>query len=180
MVYSPLQILQAFRNWFITQSGFRWGESRRNWTPEIKGFFGQLGQRDGFFPIYTRRRPRQSEYLVDLVWKVERPRRYLELALESELSGKRGEIMKDFEKLLDIKANIKVGLFQLNSDIGQDVIQKMQDKLLEQAYPISSEKYLIILLRYLENQGEVEICGFELSVTGRAEEIERNSYTFAN
>jgi len=117
---------------------------------------------------------------VDLVWKIERPRRYLELALESELSGKRSEIMKDFEKLLDVKANIKVGLFQLNSDIREDLIQKMQDRLLEQAYTIPSEKYLVILVRYLANQGEVEICGVEFSITGRAEEIGRDSYPFPN
>lgn len=178
MVYSPLGIYTAFRNWFIKQSGFRWGESRRNWTPRIKRFFGLLGQQDGFTSVYTRRIPRQSEYLVDLVWKIERPRRYLELALESELSGKRSEIMKDFEKLLDVKANIKVGLFQLNSDIGEDLIEKMRDKLLEQAYPISSEKYLIILLRYLTNQSEVGIYGVELSITGRVEEVWRDSYPF--
>ena len=180
MVYSLQQILHAFRNWLISESNLAWNETRRNWTPRIKAFFGQLGRRGGFIPIYTRASPKQSEYLLDLVWKVESPRRFLELGMESELSGRPSEIMKDFEKLLDVKANIKVGVFQLNSDTEEKTIEKMQEKLMEQAYHMQTEKYLVIFLRYhpTRNRGEVEISGHKLSITGEKEEIERDNYSF--
>jgi len=178
LVFSLEHIFLEFRNWLISDSNLTWNQSRHDWTREIKAFFGQLGERNECVSIYTGVRPRESEYLLDLVWKVQSPRRYLELGLESELSGNRARIMRAFEKLLDVKANIKVGLFRLNSDIEDDIIQTMQEKMLEQAYPVQTENYLVIFLRYIIDANQIEIHGCKIFITGRQEDIERNCYPF--
>jgi hypothetical protein len=110
MFFVAMQIFHNFRNWLIYQSGLSWTQNRGDWTSKIKEYFGNLGKAMGYKPIITS--ADTKEYLVDIVWVCEKPDRYLSLAMGSELSERKSDILEDFTKLVDIKAHLKIGLFR--------------------------------------------------------------------
>lgn len=149
----PEEIFINFRDW-LTNSGLAWNQSLRDWTSGIKEFFEQLAN-DRYKVIYSREGV--TEYLVDLVWKVETPNRYLALVLESELSEVRREIIKDFEKLVDIKSKIKIGIFRSNSRSEITIVKDMRKILTSHMIPFASEVYIIIFLNYNRDEGKIYI-----------------------
>ncbi len=68
----------------------------------------------GFEPLTTMSGKEKSfEYLLDLCWNViDQKEIWLEMVLESELSERKVEsTLYDFEKLTDVKAFLKIGIF---------------------------------------------------------------------
>ena len=147
----PEDIFTNFRDW-LSRSGLAWNQTRRDWTSGIKAFFERLANGQ-YRVIYTQEE--ETEYLVDLAWKVENPNRYLALILESELSGVRNDIIADFEKLTDIKAKIKIGIFKVNQRSERRIVNEMRRILSSHMIPFAGEVYIIILINY--NQDERKI-----------------------
>ena len=178
MSTNPANICHKFRNWLNNESGLAWNQSANDWTPRIKEFFGKLGKKSGFHPIFTSNT--ENEYLVDIVWRVNGASRYLALVMESELSRRTVDILEDFEKLVDIKARLKIGLFQLRPRANMDkILEKMKDVLDSQMIVLPKETYLIIFLRYDDENKEILLHAYDLDIKGaRHEKVYGDSFPF--
>lgn len=178
MSTNPANICHKFRNWLNKESGLAWNQSANDWTPRIKEFFGKLGKESGFHPIFTSNT--EKEYLVDIVWRVNGASRYLALAMESELSKRTADILEDFEKLVDIKARLKIGLFQLRPRANMDkILEEMEGVLDSQMIVLPKETYLIIFLRYDDESKEILLHAYDLDIKGaRHEEVYSDSFPF--
>lgn len=140
-----------------------WNQSLTEWTSGIKLFFENFAEEE-YTVIYTREGI--TEYLVDLAWKVERPNRYLALVLESELSGNRQDIIKDFEKLIDIKSRIKVGVFRINPRSEERILKDMQKIARSQMITFADEIYLIIFMKYNREDGRLYLTCYNIDFKG--------------
>lgn len=165
MSLKPDYIVKNFRDWLIKESGLSWEQSLKDWTSNIKEYFGKFGEKEGYEPIFTKKDVK--EYLVDIVWRIKGPQRSLCLAMESELSKNEKNILEDFGKLVDVKALIKVGLFHLRSTITEvKIVEKMKDILTAQWIVWPREIYLIIFMKYDNDRGEIIINAYDLDFKG--------------
>ncbi|MCW3990017.1 MAG: hypothetical protein NWE88_08095 [Candidatus Bathyarchaeota archaeon] len=171
----PANIFTGFRNWLSIQSGLAWNQSRVDWTGGIKQFFQRLGEEAGYRVIYTRED--QTEYLVDLVWKSETPSRHLALALESELSEVRLNILEDFEKLVDIKSRVKIGIFRLRTDNREELLEEMRILLNSQMLTYPDEIYIVIFLRYNAERARLTFTCYNIDYKGISYEEISNNYS---
>ncbi|MCJ7424666.1 hypothetical protein MUP01_10435 [Candidatus Bathyarchaeota archaeon] len=164
MPLNPDRVFRDFRDWLIKESSLSWGQSLKDWTTGIKGCFQKLAKNSGYEPVLTS--IDRKEYLVDIVWKCEHPDRYLSLAMESELSKRDDAILEDFEKLVDIKAHLKIGLFHLRT---RTAIMPMLDemkRILNKQQITFNETYLVIFLSYDDSSEKIFISGYDLDVKG--------------
>lgn len=159
MVISCPKLYKEFRDWLLFKSGLGWKVSHKAWTPKIKEYFGSLAEGEGCQAIYTKRGLKQ-EFLLDMVWLVEKPRQLLELGMEIELSGKRKRYLRAFDKLLHVKANVKVGIFLLDKKGMDSVIEILEQKVIEPQISFN-EEYLIILLSYDSVQKKINVAGYQ-------------------
>jgi len=159
MVVSCAGLYREFRDWLLFKSGLGWKISHKTWTPKIKEYFASLAERNDCQPIYTKRGLRK-EFLLDMVWLVEKPRQLLELGMEIELSGKRKRYLRAFDKLLHVKANVKVGIFLLDTRTTNKIIKIFEQKVIEPQISFK-EEYLIILLSYDDIQKKINIAGYQ-------------------
>lgn len=178
MSLKPDNISRKFRNWLIKESGLAWEQSLKDWTSKIKEYFGELGRQEGFRPVYSKKDA--TEYLVDIVWRVGGPQRYLCLAIESELSKNEKNILEDFEKLVDIKALMKVGLFHTRPLKNERrIVEKMKDILNSQVLVLSNEVYLVIFMKYDSEKEEIILSAYDLDLKGTTHRrIYEDSYPF--
>jgi hypothetical protein len=177
MPASPDSVFKDFRDWLVEESGLSWGQSRKDWTSGIKSCFQKLAITFGYKPVMTGRD--NKEYLVDIVWKCEGPDRYLGLAMESELSKRNDAILEDFEKLVDIKAQLKVGLFHLRTDAETTHLINEMKKILVKQHMTFNETYLVIFLSYDVNLGKIIIRAYDLDVKGIDHRcVSEDSYKF--
>jgi hypothetical protein len=164
MPLNPDLVFKDFRDWLIKESGLSWGQSLKDWTTGIKGCFRKLAKDFDYEPVLTS--TDKKEYLTDIVWKCEHPERYLSLAMESELSKRDDAILEDFEKLVDIKAYLKIGLFHLRTNAAMmPIIDKMK-KILTKQHITFNETYLVIFLSYDESSKKIQINAYDLDVKG--------------
>lgn len=178
MSLKPDYICHKFRNWLLNDSGLAWEQSLKDWTSKIKEYFGKFGKKEGYQPIFTRKDVK--EYLVDIVWRVKGPQRSLCLAMESELSKNEKDILEDFEKLVDVKALIKVGLFHLRPRVKESkIVEKMKDILSSQWIVWPREIYLVIFLMYDYDREEIIISAYDLDFKGATHrKIHGDSFPF--
>lgn len=168
MPFNPYQICNDFRNWLIKGSNLRISDPTPTWTRNIKIFFGNYGISQGYEVRYTS--TRKKEYLVDLVWQCENPDRYTYLALESELSERKREILYDFQKLVDIKSNKKIGIFKLYpNSIIDSYLQDMMSFIRKQFLWLQDETILVIFYKHLNNN-MMELKCYLLNMTGTSSE----------
>ena len=109
----PKDIFQKFMKDFETQ-GFLTKRTIPGMTKILKRYFFEMGKSMGFEPLTTMSGKEKSfEYLLDLCWNViDQKEIWLEMVLESELSERKVEsTLYDFEKLTDVKAFLKIGIF---------------------------------------------------------------------
>jgi len=180
MVLSSNTICKQFRDWLLLTSGLTWSESRVNWTREIKQFFGDLGVKLGYNSLYSSSGRGRPEYLIDLVWLNEGTTRHIQLALESELTKpyKKG-VLEDFIKLLDVKSYINIGIFQLNANKEEEIINDMLLLLNKHIITDPKEIYLVIFLRYDNSTNEIIFSGYDLDYKGtRHEPINIERFNF--
>lgn len=177
MPVNPDSVFKDFRDWLIEESSLSWGQSLKDWTSGIKGCFQKLGMTFGYEPILTS--IDKKEYLVDIVWKFTNYDRYLSLAMESELSKRNDAILEDFEKLVDIKAYLKVGLFHLRTNTATMPIIDEMKTILNKQHITFNETYLVIFLSYDDKSEKILIGAYDLDVKGITHRIvSEDSYKF--
>ncbi len=96
------------------------GTSRGNWTSIFKAELRKLGK-DCNFKVYPDKDINNKEWLLDLCWSKEGPNWKFEfkgivLACEIEWERNLDEIISDFQKLTVIDADIRLFIFQYDSD----------------------------------------------------------------
>lgn len=176
MVLTPQKLYHEFRDWLISDSRLTWKTSRTEWTSAIKDFFCTLATLEGCQPICTRKGA--TEFLLDLVWIVEKPRKRLELGMEVELSGNPQRYLRAFDKLLHVKSNMKVGIFIVKKKLYNEIIDLLSHKVSELDYPISKEEYLVILLGHGSTRKRINIGGYQINIMGGKTKIEKTSLPF--
>jgi hypothetical protein len=158
-----------------------WQDNWDTWTSSILNFFAELGKFykyqiyvDKKYGILNLDNEVSNEYLVDLCWcfldKYEKAN-WIELALESELSGQDIDSIKDdFWKLTDVKAYTKIGIFAPKLKDRQKVLDELSALVAHHGIRIPDEKYLIILILYHgkaeEEKQRIEIAGYEINHLG--------------
>lgn len=170
------RIFKKFRDWLIIYSGLSWNSSMVRWTNAIKQFFKALGSTEGFNVIFTE--SGVSEYLLDLVWMQYSPRRFIQLGLESEMSGNLKRCIRAFGKLVDAKAFIKVGIFRSGSTVRDRWFQKFRQIVVDHMIPIPNEIYLVIFLSFDHGQSKITITCYLLKYTGSYRKIYADSFPF--
>lgn len=159
MVVTVEQLFTAFRDWLTGNHGLTWNSPRGNWTGSIKGFFDNLGSEEGFEVVFTRRGV--PEYLLDLIWILRSPKRFIQLGLESEMSENRSRCIRAFEKLTDTKAYYKIGIFRLSSSMVENsLFQEFRQILNDHDIPIGKERYFVIFLSYNSTQSRIKVTGY--------------------
>lgn len=176
MALTPQKLYQQFRDWLVSESRLTWKTSRTKWTSAIKTFFSDLATREGCQAVCTGKGI--SEFLLDLVWIVKKPRKRLELGMEIELSGNPQRYLRAYEKLLHVKSNTKVGIFIVKTTAYDGIIETLRQKVRELDYPISKEEYLIILLGESNRKKKMDIAGYQIDIMGGTTKIERTSLPF--
>lgn len=150
-------------------------------TSDLLTYFHKLGQTLGYktYGSYNPS-PEGTEYLVDQCWYVEgQSGIWMELALEQELSyDTLDSIKEDFEKLLDIKAFVKVGIFIPRKPEREDVLKLMQELIVRHMINIPGEQYLIIFLTYRSDvkPKSLEIEGHKFDFLGNRESLGSRLY----
>lgn len=173
----PLEDLAvSFRNWLVTNQPLTWNSPKGAWTNAIKQFFDNLGTTEGFGVVYTRRGVK--EYLLDLMWIQERPKRFIQLGLESEMSEIRARCIRAFDKLTDTKAYTKVGIFRTNPTLRTQLIQQFRRKLTDHNIPLHIERYLVIFLSYATTGNQITVTCYLLESTGAQSRLFEEQYPF--
>jgi hypothetical protein len=106
-------------------------DSTTDWTKATKLVLRNLGRQQTKIDVY-------EEWLLDMVWYL-RGKGGIQLAVESEL-GKREAILDDFEKLMCVKAPLKLFLIE-SGDSG--VRKELEGYLAEFGQHIKGETYLL-------------------------------------
>lgn len=177
MVVSCQELYKKFRDWLILESHLSWRVSHEIWTQKIKEYLGSLAEEESCQAIYTKK-GEESEFLLDMVWLVKRPRKLLELGMEIELSGTRKRYLKAFDKLLHVKANVKAGIFLLKTKRMDEIIKVLRQKVIEVQFPLPKEEYLVILLNYDGAKKEINIAGYQIFAWGDKTELGKDAYPF--
>jgi len=176
VVPPPEDLAVSFRNWLVINSGLAWNSPKGAWTSAIKQFFDNLGTTEGFSVVYTRRGVK--EYLLDLLWIQEKPKRFIELGLESEMSEIRTRCMRAFDKLTDTKAYKKIGIFRTNPTLQTQLIQKFRRRLTDHMIPLHIERYVVIFFSYATTQNQITVTCYLLESTGAQTKLYEEQYPF--
>lgn len=168
-----------------------WEKDWNEWTKQILTFFAELGKFYGFevylhpkFGVLNSGKEPTSEYLVDLCWSFEdeyNRAQWIELALESELSSRDiDSITYDFNKLVDIKSYVKVGIFSPKLAERDKVIEALEEMVAISAIKFPSESYLVILILYHgkaeKASKRIEIIGYEINYRGESRMIDSRRF----
>lgn len=168
-----------------------WEKDWNQWTKQILTLFAELGKFFGFevylepkYGILGLDKEPTSEYLVDLCWSFEDEyyrAQWIELALESELSGRDiDSIIEDFNKLVDVKSYVKVGIFCPKLADRDRVMELLEDTVAISGIQFPSERYLVILILYHGKAEKVskriEIAGYEINYRGESKIIDSGRF----
>lgn len=85
-------------------------DGRPGWTARLKEVLRKRGIKNGY-NVYPDPEKKDGAWLLDLIW-MHRDTGAIHLAVESEL-GKEREVLDDFQKLLSVKAPLKVMIYYL-------------------------------------------------------------------
>jgi hypothetical protein len=167
----PEDIFQEFIKSFKTR-GFLEKRTIPSMTKLLKEYFYDLGKRKGFQPWTTMRGKKKSyEYLTDVCWNVIGQKKiWLEMAMESELSGRQmDDILYDFEKLTDVKAFLKIGIFHPPNRRIDDIASECVEKIKRHKMKIDGEQYLVIFLteRHQKRKSYLKVSGRIFDNAGR-------------
>ena len=176
MVISLERLFTEFRDWVINHSQLTWNSPRGNWTSEIKQFFNTLGLREGFDVVFTSQEV--AEYLLDLIWILRSPKRFIQLGLESEMSENRTRCIRAFEKLTDTKAYYKTGIFRVGSTVEDALFQECRQILNDHEITIPTERYLIIFLSYNSTQSRIRITAYLLEPDSSFNKLYEDNHPF--
>ena len=169
-----------------------WSDNWNEWTNKILTFFAELGKLYEYhvylspeYGVLDLNNEPTNEYLVDLCWSFEDENErafWLDLALESELSGRKViSIKEDFWKLTDVKAYTKVGIFTPFLRDKDRVLEEITSCVAHHGIRVPTERYLVILIL---NHGKteieskrIEIAGYEINYLGDLREIDSKRFS---
>lgn len=147
-----------------------------DWAKMEKGLFDglkNLGISKGY-DVYEK--IGLGEYLVDLCWyfggekELVQGRHWMELACEIEWSSQKLEnIIEDMEKLVDIKANIKLGISSPTTKDKEDVRIQIAETIRNSMIKVPSEQYLLIYAIYqphVKPEERFDVRGYSYDTLG--------------
>jgi len=113
-------------------------DGRPDWSREIKKVLTNLGNAKGYY-VYPDPKKRNREWLLDLIW-LDKKTGSIRLAVESEL-GNENEALDDFQKLLCVKAPLKVMIFYVYD---KPFLKKFVKYMTDFDQHVEGEHYLLI------------------------------------
>jgi hypothetical protein len=124
----------------------RWGSGDQDWTDRLLNWFRAEGKALGVEVYPDPDTKWHAEYLADLVWCIEKGDAYggLVLALESEWSQSWSDVLDDFDKLLDLKASLKVLLCDPTGPQIQSLPANVSQQIKGHQNRVPGEQYLVI------------------------------------
>lgn len=152
------------------------------WTEAVYRYFYKEGIENGF-RVWAKPNvlvEGRQEYIVDLCWSKELGSEYkdymgLELALESEWSTSKDEIMWDFCKLVDIKSFLKVMVICVREEEVNTMIQEMTGTIKKSRIKFPDENYLIVVflpLPTIYNPRQYVIQGYKVNCEGASDKLQ--------
>lgn len=122
-------------------------DSNPQWTISVRDVLHKLGSEAGF-KIESRRtknNPNCHEWLYDVVWLCQPPHTAMALAAESEW-GDPGSVQDDFQKLLCIKAPVKLLLFAYKKGSNNSIAvwDGLRNYLNDYPHHLSGETYIFM------------------------------------
>lgn len=118
--------------------------SQREQTTSIKDALRTIGERCGYYVAATP--GPEPEFLFDLVWFKSSQANDIVMAAESELEKKEVKIWQDFQKLLHVKAPLKLLVFQgAESDWAPKILGGIHQRYFEKfSQQVSGERYIFV------------------------------------
>ena len=113
-------------------------DGRPDWNEKIKEVLRRLGKEKGY-GVYPDPEEKNGEWLLDVIW-LDRKTGAIRLAAESEL-GSEGEALDDFQKLLCIKAPLKIMIYYVYK---KPFLNKFGDYMTNFDQHVRGEHYLLI------------------------------------
>lgn len=166
--------------------------STTEWTKEILKYFSCLGENgNAQYKIYANPNhveKAEQSYLVDLCWSKEDSQDYkdykgLELILESEWLTEEDEIMWDFCKLIDIKANLKVMVICIEERRIKGIVEEMAATIKKGDLKLREEIYLVIIfvpLPSVHNPERYIIEGYKIDNNGINQRLQPADFDLIN
>jgi hypothetical protein len=133
-------------------AGCNYGRQRDR-TAAVKEVLRCIGEELGFC-VAPKLRAGQPEFLYDMVWFKNSDVNDVVMAMESELDKRReGLLFEDFQKLLHIKAPLKIFVFQgVEADWTRKIMEGIRKSYLEKfSQHVKGERYIAIEFLFDEN-----------------------------
>jgi hypothetical protein len=122
-------------------------DSNPQWTISVRDVLHKLGNEAGckVESRRTKNNPDCHEWLYDVVWLRQPPHTAMELAAESEW-GDPGSVQDDFQKLLCIKAPVKLLLFAYKKGSSNSIAvwDRIRNYLNDYPHHLSGETYIFM------------------------------------
>jgi hypothetical protein len=157
-------------------------------TKAIKQALREIGKDMKFYvapdqsPVSTPSDP-ESEFLFDMAWFRNADVNDIAMAMESEMERKNsGEILRDFQKLLHVKAPLKILVFQgVEPEWSEHILTNVRDKyLMKFSQHVQGERYIVVEFRFDEQAAHWH--QFDVPQNGALREVEleeKGRVTFA-
>jgi hypothetical protein len=157
--------------------GTTWRSAGPHWSHALLRWFEKEGADLGYRVRSDPARP-EGAYLVDLAWTLEPEARLrhdgvysgLVLALECEESPQRADIVREFDKLLDLKADLKVLLCAPKPSEVADLRDRLSREIRAHRRQLSDEQYLVVV--FTETKG----LAWLFDSTGKARDLDPVPY----
>lgn len=113
-------------------------DGRPDWTKQIKEALRKHGNAKGYY-VYPDPKKGNREWMLDLIW-LDKKTGAIRLAVESEM-GNEDEVLNDFQKLLCIKAPLKIMIYYVYK---KPFVEKFADCFRDFDQHVNGEHYLLI------------------------------------
>lgn len=143
----------------------------QDWTKAVKATLLDIGVEKGCY-VAPHAELRQGEYMLDIVWFRNSDTADIVLAVECEWGGKRN-VLEDFDKLLHIKAPLKVMIFSTSrhDEQAQAVLKEIQASYMEKfTQHVEGEHY--ILIEFVDPQKKAFCHSYLVPTNGQLEKVE--------
>lgn len=158
---------------YFRKTGLSWKQHGNDyWTESIMlKVVGKMATEVYKLTPYSRFHYPNNEYMVDMCWErgSDKAYFYLDTAIEEEWDDSNyGDFMKDFYKLIDIKAYLKVFIFSPYKRKLKEWMEEFKKRIREHEIKLVEEVYLILSLTEADND-KTEVKGYIIDKHGRSE-----------
>jgi len=113
-------------------------DNRPNWNATVKKVLRERADKN-LYHVYPDPEVKNQGWLLDLIW-FDRQKGTVQLAVESEL-GTEGEVLDDFQKLLCIKAPLKIMIYYAYK---KSYVNNFVDYMMAFDQHVKDEHYLVV------------------------------------